>query len=133
MIIKEVFFASGKAYLILRKLPIYIFTKNDIVEILIERKTMNDLIASIHDGRFKYQKNRILQDILPRRCIYILESTYQNFNNNNMDIINKTINSAIINLMCRDNINVYQTKDIHHTTEIITSIYHKLFLHATLK
>ena len=31
MIIKEVFFASGKAYLILRKLPIYIFTKNDIL------------------------------------------------------------------------------------------------------
>jgi len=31
LIIKEVFFASEKAYLILRKLPIYIFTKNDIL------------------------------------------------------------------------------------------------------
>jgi len=31
MILKEIYFSSGKAYLILSKIPIYIFTKNDIL------------------------------------------------------------------------------------------------------
>ena len=31
MILKEVYFSSGKAYLILRKVHIYLFTKNNVL------------------------------------------------------------------------------------------------------
>ena len=42
-----------------------IFKKNGKMVILIERKTFSDLSSSIKDGRYKEQKNRILNSISP--------------------------------------------------------------------
>ena len=40
-----------------------IFKKNGKMVILIERKTFSDLSSSIKDGRYKEQKNRILNSV----------------------------------------------------------------------
>ena len=50
--------------------------------LLIERKTLNDLSTSIKDGRYKEQKNRILNSIPSCvRKLYIFEGN--NINNLN--------------------------------------------------
>ena len=81
---------------------------NDIL-ILIERKTLSDLSSSIKDGRYKEQKNRILNTVLANvRKIYIFEGN----NTNDFELSQKIYESTVINSIIRDNIHIYISKSI---------------------
>ena len=87
--------------------------------LLIERKTLNDLSTSIKDGRYKEQKNRILNSIPSYvRKLYIFEGN----NINNFELDPKTLNSVIINTMVRDNIHVYVAQTIQDTIKFIEHV-----------
>ena len=87
--------------------------------LLIERKTLNDLSTSIKDGRYKEQKNRILNSIPSCvRKLYIFEGN----NINNFELDPKTLNSVIINTMVRDNIHVYVAQTIQDTIKFIEHV-----------
>ena len=87
--------------------------------ILIERKTLADLSASIKDGRYKEQKDRMKHSIKKNvRKIVLIEGTdYENFS-----LPLKTIDSVIINTMIRDNIHIHLTKSKDETINFIENI-----------
>jgi crossover junction endonuclease MUS81 len=90
---------------------------NDIL--IIERKTISDLICSIKDGRYKEQKERLLHSIKNNvRKIMLIEGN----NMNNFTLSTKTFNSVIINTLLRDNIHIHITKSIEDTIEFIENI-----------
>lgn len=86
--------------------------------VTIERKTYDDLSTSIKDGRYKEQKNRILNSISnSTRKIYILEG-----NKNNFKLSNNVLDGTIINTIVRDNIHIFISKNISTTIDFISNI-----------
>jgi len=87
--------------------------------IIIERKTLSDLSASLKDGRYKEQKERMIYSIKKsvRKIVLIEGTNYEDFT---LPIY--TLNSIIINTMIRDNIHIHLTKNIEETIKFIESI-----------
>jgi len=87
--------------------------------IIIERKTLSDLSASIKDGRYKEQKERMIYSIKKsvRKIVLIEGTNYEDFT-----LPINTLNSIIINTMIRDNIHIHLTKNIEETIKFIESI-----------
>lgn len=103
-------------------LPIGDFViKNDHdIMFVIERKTRSDLSASIIDGRFREQKQRLIDSIGdPSKIIYIIEGSKKT----KMD---KTLDSAIINLMIVHKYFVITTKCPKDTMQKLEIICKKM-------
>jgi ERCC4-type nuclease len=96
--------------------------------VVCERKTLSDLSASIKDGRYKNQKQKLLT-ILPTNCLYYIIEGPIDFNNSDSTLngINKkTMLSCIINTLIRDNIKILITKDIDETCNLILNMYERI-------
>lgn len=92
-------------------------TKNIII--IIERKTLSDLSASIKDGRYKEQKERLIHSIDEKiRKIILIEGS----NMNDFDLPLKTYDSIIINTLIRDNIHIHITNSIYDSVQFIENI-----------
>lgn len=99
-----------------------IFLGNEQQEIIIERKTITDFLASLRDTRYRNQKLRLLQwmkDGGNRKVIYLFEEKM----GDNKD---KTYWGAIVNAIFRDGIGVIQSDGILRTAQIINDIWNKL-------
>jgi len=92
--------------------------------LIIERKTIPDLVASIKDGRHREQKFRLKQVSKQCRVMYIYEGDPKT--SLSQKITEKTINSTISNTMIRDGFPVKETKDINHTVQFLIEIFNKL-------
>ena len=93
------------------------------LKLIIERKTLNDLSKSIKDGRYKEQKNRLLHSIDSNiRKIYIIEGN----NFKTFELPKKVYEGMIINTIIRDNIHIYNTKDINETIKFLKDTYGKI-------
>ena len=97
---------------------------NDIYYI-IERKTIMDLASSITDGRFREQKQRLLDSIgTPDKIVYVLEG---NKNQKKFGSISKPIiDSSILNLIFRHKYKVIHTLNDVSTYETLLALYKKL-------
>lgn len=96
---------------------------NETPVVIIERKTVSDLMASIHDGRYVEQKGRLLavrQNAHPVRVVYILENAGQ------FDPRNKTVNGAVINTILRDQIPFFVTQNQEQTWDLILDIFNRI-------
>lgn len=101
-----------------------VFKINNSIKVLIERKTIKDLSASIKDGRHREQKKRLLsQNINKNYIYYLIEGIYEN---NKYLLPKKTIDSTIINTLIRDDLKVIRTNSIDETITYIKLIYNKL-------
>lgn len=110
-------------------LPIgdFVFKESDSIHYIIERKTILDLAASITDGRFREQKQRLLDSVgLPDKIVYILEG-YKNQKKFG-SISKQIIDSSILNLIFRHKYKVVHTTNDISTYETLLSIYKKLDL-----
>lgn len=87
---------------------------------IIERKTVNDLGASIKDGRYKEQKIRLLSNNT-NNIYYIIEGNI----NYCETLSTKAILGSIVNMIFRDNIKIIYSKDIKQTVDIIIQIKNK--------
>ena len=100
------------------------------ITILLERKTIKDLAASIKDGRYKEQKARMLANKRPNMIlIYIIEGYMerQDIKDNKVNgILIKTLISSMLNSMIRDNIYVYKTFTHQETCQTLEILYNKL-------
>ena len=87
-----------------------------------ERKTVNDLLSSIKDGRYKEQKNRLLANSFNNN--YIIEgdtiTSNKNFKNQ------KTLTSVYLNSIYRDKINVFFTTNIDDTATFLLLLVSKI-------
>ena len=102
----------------------FIYRRGEIIEYLIERKTLQDTLQSIKDGRYKEQKMRILDNISKDRLLYIIEDFEQI---NSFDEKSKNmIYGFLLNSMLRDGIHILCTINIDQTIDIIKRIYFKI-------
>lgn len=94
---------------------------NDITYIY-ERKTVNDLLSSVKDGRYKEQKHRLLASSTNNN--YIIEgdtiTSHKNFSNQ------KLLTSIYLNSIYRDKINVFFTSNIDDTCTFILLLATKM-------
>lgn len=93
----------------------------DNVVFVLERKTLVDLRASINDGRYKNQKQSVLDAFGgPTKLYYIIEGKAR------WGTYDPGVEGAITNSLLRDKIGVFHSEDIHDTVNLVTSIYHRL-------
>ena len=84
---------------------------NDEPIIIIERKTLTDLNTSIIDGRYKEQKVRFINTNQQCKKIYLLEKT---------GFIKENIYDSVkINSIFRDDIYIYETKNVDDTFDFL--------------
>ena len=102
--------------------------ENNETILLIERKTVNDLKASICDGRAREQKARMLNcGIDPSRIIYLVEGNLNKpLNSKISNMAVSTLVGSIINTQLRDNIKVYKTSSLQETFFYIERLLEKL-------
>jgi len=108
--------------IILKNLEIgdIIYKKEDEIIYIVERKTFNDLGASINDGRYKEQKIRLLSNS-NGNLFYILEGDMSACTTLNQ----KALLGSIINMTFRDNIKLIFSSDINQTYKILVQIRDK--------
>lgn len=88
---------------------------------IIERKTVNDLISSIKDGRYKEQKYRLLSSGC--KITYIIEGDdIISSKQNKYDLLS----SVYMHLIYRDNISLIFTRNISETATFILTLCTKI-------
>lgn len=105
-----------------------IFKKDDEVILTIERKTINDLKASICDGRHREQKARLIgSGKSVNRIMYVIEGELDKpLDTKVSGIPISTLIGSLINTQLRDNIKVYKTNSLFETSEFIKKLWDKL-------
>lgn len=88
-----------------------------------ERKTPNDLVSSIKDGRYKEQKTRLLSNIKLTDITYIIEG--DNIISNNKYNSN-ILHGSYLHTMFRDNIRIVYTKNTSETASFIMILCGKI-------
>ena len=90
--------------------------------VIIERKTVADLSASICDGRYQEQSFRLLESTLdPHRIVYLIEGSLDSV----QSISKKALMSAMISLWFNKGFSVVQTASIDETVEFIQHLFEK--------
>lgn len=100
------------------------FQKSGENILIIERKTVSDLSASICDGRGREQKARLLgSGINKDRIMYLIEGNINN--NTTVKGGTSTLVGSLINTQFRDGIKVYKTANIKETIYFIEKLFEK--------
>lgn len=107
---------------------ITIKNNNDETIVLFERKTLNDLLSSISDGRYEEQSYRLAHSGLDNRHIYyILEGNIENYVGKGTGLYSKsTIHSCIYSLTYVKGFSLICSNSLTHTGDIIQKFYNKL-------
>ena len=99
--------------------------------LIFERKTMSDLAASIKDGRFREQKQRLKQYPF-HRITYIIEgNSFESLSSYSTmyGISTTSLQSALLSLSYRDGFHVIYTSSISETMAYLLLLYKKLMEH----
>jgi ERCC4-type nuclease len=93
---------------------------NDVEVVLVERKTVADLAASICDGRYKDQSARLLETGLP--VVYLIEGSL----NKGTSVPKKTMISAMVSMMLGKGFSVITTENLDDTATFLTCLTEKV-------
>lgn len=99
-------------------------THNEQIKYIIERKTLQDLEASVKDNRYREQKLRAMEYCRCNDAKYflLLEGSHQfSFGQKQ-----KLLSSCIINTMFRDDISIIYTKNLDETITFVECLLQKL-------
>jgi len=98
--------------------------KNDREVLLIERKSVSDLIASIKDGRYKEQSFRLSNSISisPHNIVYIIEGSILNL----PSATKKMVYGAITSIAFLKGFSVLRTWSVAETAELILNMARKI-------
>lgn len=96
--------------------------------VVVERKTLSDLAASIKDGRYSNQKKRLLATYPPSHVIYLIEGNIVFCNSPCLvgGIPYDTLLSAVLNTCVRDGIHVVVTKNLLDTCGFVEQLYKRI-------
>jgi len=108
---------------------IFKYDKKDII--VIERKTLTDLAASIKDGRLRNQKLLLLSKVSRDNLYYVIEGGLDFSDNDSYvsGISKKALITSVLNTMIRDGIKTLQTKNLQDTANLILSMRKRLVEH----
>ena len=89
--------------------------------VLFERKSLNDLAASIQDGRYKEQSFRLTQttDYHNHNIIYIIEGDIARYDAKHSRISKSALQSAMVSLLYYKGFSVIRTMNVGETAEFI--------------
>jgi len=104
---------------------ILIQTDNEKTVLIIERKSFQDLLASIKDGRYEEQSHRLINtsQLHPHSIIYLLEGMFSQLSNPKDK---KIIYSSMTSLNCFKGFSVMRTSTIQETREWLILFTEKL-------
>ena len=103
-----------------------IFYKENVIKLLIERKTISDLANSIKDGRLKDQTSRILEAVCPEKCIFLIEgSMFINNTGTISGIPTKSLYTSLFNKLFREKVKLMNSCNINETAFIIQQLHDK--------
>lgn len=100
---------------------VIIQTNEGVVLSIFERKTLDDLYASIKDGRYHNQKKRLMETFDVKKIGYIIEGP-GGFQEGG-DTQKKILMSCVYNMSFRDHIKVFRSMDIHDTVNFIKGLW----------
>jgi crossover junction endonuclease MUS81 len=104
-----------------------LFRDGEQVILIIERKTVNDLKASICDGRAREQKARLMSCVDIARILYVVEGNLSKPLDTPVSGVDvSTLVGSLINTLFRDNIKVYKTVSLSETANFIKRLSDKL-------
>lgn len=103
----------------------FVVEYNGAVLLVLERKTLADLAASIRDGRYRVQKARMCEMHPVHSVMYVIEGALgfespEGATIEGMD--KKSLISCVINTMVRDNIKVVQVPSIEETFNFVVQL-----------
>ena len=88
--------------------------------LIFERKTLNDLAASIKDGRYTEQSFRLDKEAIHNHnIIYIIEGDIERYNEKRTHISKKTLMSSIFSLLYYKGFSVIRTNTIFETADSV--------------
>ena len=128
-IIKDYFMNSDKVYISklknLEQGDFIIRDPDENILLIIERKSINDLLSSVKDSRYSEQSERYLQLDLPsNKIVYIIEGNYENFSKDTIEF--KTIYSCIFSLSYNKGFTLLFTENLHSTIILIEQFINRL-------
>ena len=91
---------------------------------IFERKSIDDLLASIKDGRYKNQKVKVLSQYKPHQLYYIIEGVVSFGMSSKVQ--DKIVQSSLINTLLRDKIGIFTTKNINETFALLRGIIERV-------
>jgi len=110
----------------------FIIEYDGVPVLVLERKTLPDLVASIKDGRYKQQKMKLCETYGAHACSYIIEGTFS-YSPSIPPLIGgiskKAVISSIINTQLRDGIKVIRTQNIQDTCDMILETVSRMSQH----
>lgn len=98
--------------------------KNTIL--IFERKTCQDLLASVNDGRYREQKARLLANFSLNQICYLIENDISTSLNKYRKNGRQIVIGALVNKCFRDNIKMLKTANICETIEFLMNICKKI-------
>ena len=108
-----------------------IILKHNNQTIMIERKSINDLAASISDGRYSEQSFRLDKcQIHNHNIIYLIEGDIRNFKNTTR-INQKALYSSLLSLNIFKGFSVMRTFDLEETANLIIHFCEKMIKNSS--
>lgn len=104
------------------------FNENETIKLLIERKTVSDLISSVKDGRYEEQSLRLNALNHPNHnIIYIIEGDLRKINHFQSKSFDKlTLYSTIFSLNFYKGFSVIRTFDLEETAVFLLNSFNKI-------
>ena len=102
--------------------------------VLFERKTLNDLAASIQDGRYKEQSFRLSEEAMSptsglattHNIVYIIEGDLNHYDDRHSRITKTALQSAMVSLLYYKGFSVIRTMNIGETADFIVHFADKV-------
>ena len=103
-------------------------TNNDCSDtiLIFERKTTQDLLASINDGRYKEQNARLCSNYDKTKICYLIENSINSQLSKYRKNGKQIVIGALVNKMCRDNIKILRTDSLEQSIEFLLNICKKV-------
>jgi len=104
-----------------------LYRKGEEIILIIERKNVNDLKASICDGRGREQKARLLGSTPRERIMYLIEGSMdKSLESKISGVPVSTLIGSLINTQLRDGIKVYKTSSMNESVEFLCKLHDKI-------
>jgi len=99
--------------------------------VIFERKTLNDLAASIRDGRYKEQSFRLIETAAAsgfhtHNIVYIIEGDLSRYDERHSRITKTALQSAMVSLLYYKGFSVIRTMNLGETAELILNFADKV-------
>jgi ERCC4-type nuclease len=108
-----------------------ILIRTETETLVFERKTVADLSASIKDGRFREQKQRLLSHFPNHRITYIIEGTYKSIMRTTPlhGLQASAYISSVLSLLYRDGCHVVMVPSTEDTVTFVYEIAERMITH----